>query len=143
MKSLLATALISVAAAAAVTACSTAEPIDINQTSLEKTSPFATPTPQAYDMGAGLYRETQLGAPAMIPHDISSMKITAGSNPCMMCHGNVEKIDAPKVKGQPAAMPSSHWTKVDGKLVMAPSRHECMLCHAPQANVEPLVPAVH
>ena len=142
MKSLIATALISVAAAAAVTACSTAEPIDINQTSLEKTSPFETPTPQAYDMGAGLYRETQLGAPAMIPHDISSMKITAGSNPCMMCHGNTEKIGAAKVKGQPTSMHATHRKKIDGKLVMQATRHECTLCHAPQANVEPLVPTV-
>ena len=127
MKSLIATALISVAAAAAATACSTAEPIDINQTSLEKTSPFETPTPQAYDMGAGLYRETQLGAPAMIPHDISSMKITAGSNPCMMCHGNTEKIGAAKVKGQPMAMPADHWLK--GEKKADPMHNNCMMCH--------------
>ena len=143
MKSIFVTALISAAAMTLMAACTTSQPIDINQTSLEKTSPFETPTPKSFAMGAGLYRDTQYGMPAMIPHDVSTMKITRDANPCMMCHGNVEKIDAPKVKGQPAAMPSSHWTKVDGKLVMAPSRHECMLCHAPQANVEPLVPAVH
>lgn len=47
------------------------------------------------------------------------------------------------MKGAPTSMPQSHWAKVDGKLVMAPARHECTLCHAPQANVEPLVPTVH
>ncbi len=143
MKSLIVTALISVAAASFAAACSATQPIDINQTSLEKTSPFETPTPKAFEMGAGQYRETQLGAPAMIPHDVSTMKITPESNPCMMCHGNTDKIGAAKVKGQATSMPATHWTKVDGKLVMAPSRHECTLCHAPQADVQPLVPTTH
>ena len=143
MKTLIASALMSVAAVSLIAACSTPQPIDIDQTSLEKTSPFETPTPKAFEMGAGLYRETQYGMPAMIPHDISSMKITPESNPCLMCHGTTEKIGAAKVKGAPTSMPQSHWAKVDGKLVMAPARHECTLCHAPQANVEPLVPTVH
>lgn len=143
MKTLIASALMSVAAVSLIAACSTPQPIDIDQTSLEKTSPFETPTPKAFEMGAGLYRETQYGMPAMIPHDVSSMKITPESNPCLMCHGNTEKIGAAKVKGAPTSMPQSHWAKVDGKLVMSPARHECTLCHAPQANVEPLVPTVH
>lgn len=61
----------------------------------------------------------------------------------MQCHGNVKKIGAPKEKGHPVTMPKSHWTTVKGKTVMDPSRHECLLCHAPQVDVKPLVETVH
>lgn len=124
-------------------AATVGDPVDIDKMSLEQTSPFEVPTPDAFELNAGLYRETQLGAPAMIPHAIDNYPITKDRNSCLMCHGNTAKIDAPKVKGQPTAMPSTHWTKVDGKLVMQPSRHECTLCHAPQANVQPLVETTH
>lgn len=92
------------------------QPVDINKMSLEKTSPFETPTPKAYGENAGLYRETQMGMPAMIPHAINNFKITRENNPCIMCHGNQAKIGAAKVKGEATAMPATHWTKVDGKL---------------------------
>lgn len=143
MKKLILTAFVSIAAAAAITACAVQEPIDIDSMSLEKTSPFETPTPQAYGENAGLYRETPFGAPAMIPHAVDNFKITRDNNPCIMCHGNTDKIGAAKVKGAPTAMPATHWSEVNGKLVVAPSRHECMLCHATQADVEPLVGTVH
>ena len=110
--------------------------------SLEKTSPFETPTPKAFGENAGLYRETQMGMPAMIPHGVGNFKITRDNNPCIMCHGNQDKIGAAKVKGVPTSMPATHWTKVDGKLVTAAARHECMLCHATQADVQPLVETV-
>ena len=116
---------------------------DIDSMSLEKTSPFATPSPKPFTMNGGLYRETQYGMPAMIPHDVKNFRITKNSNPCMMCHADTAKIGAKKVKGEPVAMPETHWTTVDGKKVMHPSRYECLLCHAPQAEVEPLVGTLH
>lgn len=119
------------------------EPVDIDSMSLEKTSPFETATPQSFQMGAKQYRETQYGAPAVIPHGIEAFKITPDSNPCMFCHGDAKKIGAAKQAGQATAMPQTHWTKVKGKLVMQPSRYECGLCHAPQADVKPLVDTVH
>ena len=61
MKKLLLTAALSIAATVAITACAVQEPVDINSMSLEKTSPFETPTPKAYGENAGLYRETQMG----------------------------------------------------------------------------------
>lgn len=143
MKKLFLTAAMSLASCAAITACAVQQPVDINTMSLEKTSPFETPTPQPFEENGGLYRETQPGMPAMIPHAVDNYKITRDSNPCIMCHGNQEKIGAAKVKGQATAMPATHWTKADGKLVVAPNRHECMLCHATQANVQPLVDTVH
>lgn len=142
MKKLFLTTVVSLAAAAAITACAVQEPIDINSMSLEKTSPFETPTPKAFGENAGLYRETQMGMPAMIPHGVGNFMITRDNNPCIMCHGNQDKIGAAKVKGVPTSMPATHWTKVDGKLVTAAARHECMLCHATQADVQPLVETV-
>lgn len=142
MKKLFLTTVVSLAAAAAITACAVQEPIDINSMSLEKTSPFETPMPKAFGENAGLYRETQMGMPAMIPHGVGNFKITRDNNPCIMCHGNQDKIGAAKVKGVPTSMPATHWTKVDGKLVTAAARHECMLCHATQADVQPLVETV-
>lgn len=142
MKKLFLTTVVSLAAAAAITACAVQEPIDINSMSLEKTSPFETPTPKAFGENAGLYRETQMGMPAMIPHGVGNFKITRDNNPCIMCHGNQDKIGAAKVKDVPTSMPATHWTKVDGKLVTAAARHECMLCHATQADVQPLVETV-
>ena len=118
-------------------------PVDIDSMSLEKTSPFDTAEPAAFEMGAGLYRSTEYGAPAMIPHAVDMFRIQQKGNPCMQCHGDVKKIGAPKEKGKPIAMPKSHWTTVKGKTVMDPSRHECLLCHAPQADVKPLVETVH
>lgn len=132
-----------IAAAIGIAGCSTAEPIDIDAMGLEKTSPFETPTPQAFTLNAGLYRDTPLGAPAMIPHAIDNYKITPESNPCVMCHGNTANIGKEKVKGMPTAMPKTHWVQAEGKLVMQPSRHECTICHAPQADVKPLVPTTH
>lgn len=119
------------------------DPVDIDKMSLEQTSPFEVPTPEAFELNAGQYRQTQFGAPAMIPHAINNYPITKDRNMCVMCHGDTTKIDASKVKGQATAMPSTHWTKVDGKFVMQPSRYECTLCHAPQANVQPLVETTH
>jgi hypothetical protein len=76
MKKLILTAVLSIAAGVAITACAVQQPVDINKMSLEKTSPFETPTPKAYGENAGLYRETQMGMPAMIPHAINNFKIT-------------------------------------------------------------------
>ena len=127
MKKLILTAVLSIAAGVAITACAVQQPVDINKMSLEKTSPFETPTPKAYGENAGLYRETQMGMPAMIPHAINNFKITRENNPCIMCHGDQSKMGAAKVKGQPMAMPADHWVKGEKK---ADAMHNnCTMCH--------------
>ena len=126
MKARILTLAAAVAAVALIGACSSPQPVDIDSMSLEKTSPFATPSPKPFTMNGGLYRETQYGMPAMIPHDVKNFRITKDSNPCMMCHADTAKIGAKKVKGEPVAMPETHWTTVDGKKVMHPSRYECL-----------------
>ncbi len=119
-----------------------AMPLDINATSLEKTSPFEVPQPDAFEMKGGKIRETPFGTPAIIPHSIAGFEMQPNMNSCLMCHGDQSKIDKPKVAKQPTAMPSTHWTKKDGKLVMHGSRHLCTLCHVQQADAQPLVETV-
>lgn len=118
-------------------------PIDIDSTSLEKTSPFETAEPAVFEMGAGQYRAAEYDAPAMIPHAVDMFRIQKKGNPCMQCHGNLKKVGEAKEAGKPLSIPKSHWTTVNGKTVMDPSRHECLLCHAPQADVKPLVETIH
>ena len=127
MKKLILTAALSIAATVAITACAVQQPVDINTMSLEKTSPFETPTPKAYGENAGLYRETQMGMPAMIPNAIDNFKITRENNPCIMCHGDQSKMGAAKVKGQPMAMPADHWVK--GEKKADPMHNNCTMCH--------------
>lgn len=114
-------------------------PIDIDSMSLEKTSPFETPTPKQYGENAGLYEHALPGAPSMIPHAIDSFKITRDNNPCMMCHANQSALGDPKHNGIPITIPETHWKSVNGKRVLAPSHYECTLCHATQTDAQPLV----
>lgn len=120
-----------------------AGPVDIDATSLEKTSPFEVPQPDAFDMAGGRIRETPFGTPAIIPHSIENFPMLPNMNTCLMCHGNPEKIDKPKVRKQPTAMPSTHWMKDGETLKMHPSRHLCTLCHVQQSDAKPLVETVH
>ena len=79
----------------------------------------------------------------MNPHAEDMFLTRQKGNPCLQCHCDVKKIGAPKEKGKPIAVPKSHWTTVKGKTVVYPSRHDCLLCHAPQADVKPLEETVH
>lgn len=112
--------------------------IDIDSTSLEKTSPFETPTPQAAQGGAKAFRDAPLETPAVIPHDISQYKINADVNMCLLCHGLDNQGE--KQNNLPYTMPASHWKLVNGKREVAPDRYPCLICHAPQTHAEPLVP---
>lgn len=112
--------------------------IDIDSTSLEKTSPFETPTPQAVQGGAKAFRDAPLETPAIIPHDISQYKINADVNMCLLCHGVDNQGE--KQNNLPYTMPQSHWKLVNGRREVAPDRYPCLICHAPQTHAEPLVP---
>lgn len=73
-------------------------------------------------------------APPMIPHSIDGMMFRKDENPCLDCHGE-GVMGAPKI-------PDSHYMDyakgVKGD-EMHKSRWSCTLCHAPQADVKPLV----
>lgn len=76
-----------------------------------------------------------LGFPSTIPHPVDSyLPITPEKNMCVMCHKEQKGRTAQKME-----IPSTHF--INKKL--DPSRHECLLCHAPvqtQATPEPVDP---
>lgn len=89
------------------------------------------------------------GAPPQIPHNIEAfLPVGKARNMCKVCHDKRDTLDArgkaKKVKGQPTAIPASHY--IDhrlnngeiGKTVVG-ARTVCTQCHVPQANVKPLV----
>lgn len=113
---------------------------------LSKTSVFDTPTPEpfSYASSSEALSVTFLGAPPQIPHDIDNyLPLTTANNQCLGCHDQPAMIGR-KAKGMPTPMPKSHYTdlrrtpnKVGQKLIG--SRYVCTQCHAPQADVSPLV----
>ena len=136
-----------------------AEQISADELGLSKTSVFkeATPKPFGYSEGApGSPQNPELergfpGAPPQIPHAIEAyMPLTAKNNQCLSCHNNPSMRGKPQNKGVPTPMPESHYTNpafgkpeagLPGKVdkAVAGSRYVCTQCHAPQANVKPLV----
>lgn len=147
MKSLIAAALaaslvISFSAQAADNAANAAanelnQSIDIDTTSLEKTSPFETPSPTAPEAGGKAFRDAPIETPAIIPHDISQYHITPEANACLNCHGYTHR-DGKQV-GLPYTMPKSHFHMVNGEEQVSADRYPCLICHRPQTNTEPLV----
>ena len=72
--------------------------------------------------------------PVMISHTIDDdLPITAEKNGCIRCHTPTGK----KVRGAPP-VPSSHVAAGDKPAVVG-KRWNCVACHAPQADVKPLV----
>jgi cytochrome c-type protein NapB len=111
--------------------------VDDSQFSLKKGSVFesSTPVPFEYEDGAKTTRPLAgSGMPVMISHTIDDdLPITAERNGCLRCHSTTGK----KVRGAPPLLASHLATggpkDVDG-------RHwVCTTCHAPQADVRPLV----
>ena len=71
------------------------------------------------------------GAPTMIPHSVEGMlPITQSNNMCLNCHmpQNAKALNVTPI-------PKTHFR--NNKL--AGSRFNCTLCHAPQANVNPVI----
>ncbi len=85
--------------------------------------------------GDGIERNWELQPPS-IPHDIAKERITLKGNSCMKCHSeaNHEKEKAPAVS-------KSHYVTRDMKVLdkLSSRRYFCVQCHAPQADVDPLV----
>jgi cytochrome c-type protein NapB len=83
----------------------------------------------------GIERNWELQPPS-IPHDISKDSITLKGNTCMKCHSvaNHEKEKAPAVS-------KTHFVTRDKKILdkLSSRRYFCNQCHAPQADVKPLV----
>jgi nitrate reductase (cytochrome), electron transfer subunit len=124
--------------ALAATAQQKPEAVDDKQFSLNKGSVFESATPAAFEFqdGAKTLRPLEgSGMPVMISHTIDDdLPITAEKNGCIRCHTPTGK----KVRGAPP-VPQSHVVKADDKPAVAGKRWNCTACHAPQADVKPLV----
>ena len=74
--------------------------------------------------------------PPMIPHNIDKDRISLQENTCLKCHSKeASKLDAgPKPT-------TSHFRGRDGKKgkKIVAGRYFCTQCHAPQANIKPLI----
>ncbi len=148
----------------ATVACAHAEKqagpeVSADELGLTKGSVFETPTPQPFAYHEGMpgspdnpdLRQAFPGAPAQIPHDISAFTpVTAKNNQCLACHNNPSGWGKSKHKGTPTPIPKSHYTDpaygrpeagLAGKSAqkISGARYICTQCHAPQANVKPLV----
>jgi cytochrome c-type protein NapB len=123
---------------------------DLNM-GLSKTSVFDTPAPQHADPSgsepgnARILPRAFLGAPPLIGHEVaSSLPILSSENKCIDCHDEQGEWGMEIGKGDPIPMPRSHYTdlRADDGVVheqVVGARYNCLQCHAPQANVKPLV----
>jgi cytochrome c-type protein NapB len=123
--------------ALAATAQQKPQAVDDKDFSLNKGSVFesATPRPFEFEDGAKTERPPEgSGMPVMISHTIDDdLPITAEKNGCIRCHTATGK----KVRGAPP-VPASHVAQGDKPTVVG-KRWNCTACHAPQADVKPLV----
>jgi cytochrome c-type protein NapB len=96
----------------------------------------ATPRPFEFEDGAKTLRPIEgSGMPVMISHTIDDdLPITAEKNGCIRCHTPTGK----KVRGAPP-VPPSHVAEGGDKPSVVGKRWNCTACHAPQADVLPLV----
>ncbi len=107
---------------------------------------------------ADRFERAYTNAPPMVPHDVEEfLPIVKGNNACLGCH--MPEV-APSVKA--TAIPASHFANFrpatgmakEGKEVdntsdfkvvakkmdkLNPARFNCSQCHAPQANIDPIV----
>jgi len=66
------------------------------------------------------------GAPPQIPHNIEDMSVDIANNDCAGCHGPGEGV-----------VPVSETHVMKGEISKA--RYQCVMCHVPQADTQPLV----
>jgi cytochrome c-type protein NapB len=138
MKKFLLAALL---ACCATGAFAQAKAVNERDMGLSRTDAFETPVPQPYTLDAGKSRPAPLGTPPVITHPVESyLPLTAASNPCLACHDKPAQWGKKLAKGQPQPTPASHYVKSPGGgMSLSGAYYDCMLCHAPQANVKPLV----
>jgi len=85
------------------------------------------------------------GAPPQIGHSIlSSLPLRIGDNACIDCHDEQGEWGRVIGKGDAIPMPKSHYTdlRANDDVVyrrVVGARFYCLQCHAPQADVKPLV----
>ncbi len=151
--------LILAAGALAVLACApAATSLTDAEVSLRPEDPLqtTTPIPVVYpgkDPGENKALERAFyGAPPMIPHTVADNLVSADANDCLDCHGDADeetpglppthRIKAQITVHERAMAKGGLTTTVSsfGKAeIVAGSRYDCMLCHAPQTDAKALV----
>jgi cytochrome c-type protein NapB len=133
--------IIALMAAAVVAACASVGPLSENQMGLQKGSVFdtSTPAPFSFETAGPLIEPPRgSGMPPMISHavDDDDRVITSASNACLQCH---DRNSARKTNKPPKFAPASHYATADGKPAIAAGIYVCTGCHAPQADLAPLI----
>lgn len=115
------------------------------QMGLSRTSVTTDPDPAAFEYRqadpstSGVLPRAYVGAPPQVPHSLDGLTpITRDSNACISCHQQPDQVGKKKVKGQPTALPATHYTDVKNNALHM-GRYNCTQCHTPQANVKSLV----
>lgn len=119
--------------------------ISDDELGLRKTTLFnENVTPDSVDYKGAAAGESKLiersyeNAPPLISHDVSDLlPITKDNNMCLSCH---EPSIAEAVNATP--MPKTHFYNFKTRKVadtMQETRYNCVACHTPQANVQPIV----
>ncbi len=84
-------------------------------------------------------------APPMIPHEIQDMlPITIKNNQCISCHSRESAKEMKASMPNLTPIPDTHYMDLRSKDQkdlghLAGARFNCVQCHAPQADVKPLV----
>lgn len=127
-----------------IAGCATAT-ISDTHFSLLKGSVFEVvpPAPFSFDApGAGktIPPAPGSGIPPMISHAIDEyLPLAANKNECLDCHDKPERIGKPVASGKARPASTSHYVSRSGTLALAGTQYNCMACHAPQAEAQPLV----
>ena len=128
---------------------STEKAIDELNMGLSKTSVFDTPTPTVYTYSDGKpgYNDRLAKAwdelPPQIPHRVEEfLPVVMEDNQCLDCHDVPKYIGKPfntdRTKKSKSPMSENHYASEDLDEI-AGARFNCMQCHVPQTNAEPLV----
>lgn len=115
------------------------------QMGLSRTSVTADPEPSTFEYSqadpysGGVLPRAFIGAPPQVPHSLDGLiPITRDANACLSCHQQPGQVGKKKVKGQPTALPATHYANVKNNALYM-GRYNCIQCHTPQANVNDLV----
>ncbi len=116
-----------------------------SEISLRRADVFEVVRPQPFQFEEDLRNRPQpplpgSGMPPMITHAVDEhLPITLRANGCLDCHDKPANIGKPVAAGKARPAPVSHYERRDGSLALGGKQYNCMACHAPQAEVAPLV----
>lgn len=120
--------------------------IDDSQFGLRKASVFdvVQPSPFAFDNEKATGVIAPLpgsGMPPMVTHPVDEyLPLTFKNNECLDCHDKPKTIGKPVAAGKARPAPANHYvTRPGQEMSLAGKQFNCMSCHAPQAEVAPLV----